>query len=44
MLIEERKETGFDLPVFQIVENLIGGAVCAVFNRPKIFYIIDVEI
>jgi len=42
--MEERKETVFDLPVFQIVENLIGGAVCAVFNRPKVFHIVDVEI
>ena len=44
MLLAPLQETGFNLPVFQIVENLIGGAVCAVLDRPKVFHIIDVEI
>src|SRR4029453_14259301 len=38
------QETGFNLPVFQIVENLIGGAVRAVFNRPEFFHVMDIEV
>jgi hypothetical protein len=38
------QKTGFNLPVFQIVENLISGAVRAAFNRPEFFHIIDIEV
>src|SRR4030095_935342 len=38
------QKTGFNLPVFQIVENLISGAVPAVFNRPEFLHVIDIEI
>ena len=42
--MEEWQKTGFNLPVFQIVENLVGGAVRAVFKRPEVFHVLDVKI
>src|SRR6478672_5729137 len=42
--MEEWQKTGFNLPVFQIVEHLIGDAVRAVFNRPEFFHVIDIEV
>src|SRR6266513_4402210 len=44
ILLAPLQKTGFNLPVFQIVENLIGGAVPAVFNRPEFLHVIDIEI
>src|SRR4029077_16420799 len=42
--MEELQETGFNLPAFHIVKNLIGGAVRAIFNRPEFFHVIDIEV
>src|SRR5262249_17262750 len=41
---KERQEAGFNFAVLEIVEDLIGSAVFAVFNSPKFFHIIDIEV
>ena len=42
--MDKRQEIEFDLAVGEIVENLIGCAVCALFDRPKFVHIIEIEI
>src|SRR5262245_31835568 len=38
------QKTRFNFPIFQIIENLIGGAVRAVLDRPETFHVLDVKI
>src|SRR5947207_10288230 len=44
MLLAPLQETGFNLPVFQIVENLIGGACETVLDVQQLLHIIDIKI
>src|SRR5207237_10918367 len=44
MLLAPLQETGFNLPVFQIVENLISGACETVLDIEQLLHIIDIKI
>src|SRR5947207_15569530 len=44
MLLAPLQETGFNLPVFKIVENLIGGTCKTVLDVEQLLHIVDIKI
>src|SRR5205823_8692542 len=44
MLLAPLQETGFNLPVFKIIENLIGGTCKTVLDVEQLLHIVDIKI